>query len=47
MRLGATKRRKAGTNGEIRPSRDETADAVRSAIRAVRRKSLAPWRAAA
>jgi len=47
MRLGATKRRKAGTSGESRPWRDETAPAVQSAIRAVRRKSLAARIAAA
>jgi hypothetical protein len=47
MRLRATKRRKAGMNGETGPSRDETAPAVQSAIRAVRRKSLATRIAAA
>jgi hypothetical protein len=47
MRLGATKRQKAGMNGETGPSRDETAFAVQSAIRAVRRKSLATCIAAA
>jgi hypothetical protein len=41
MRLGATKWREAGMNGETRRWRDETAPAVRSSICAVRRKSLA------
>jgi hypothetical protein len=47
MRLRATKRQKAGANGEAGPLRDETLLAVQSAIRAVRRKSLATRRAAA
>jgi hypothetical protein len=47
VRLGATKRQKAGMNGETCLSRDQTAFAVQSAIRAVRRKSLAPRFAAA
>jgi hypothetical protein len=47
MRLRTTKRRKAGMNGEARPSRDETVLAVQSAIHALRRKSLAPRIAAA
>jgi hypothetical protein len=47
MRLGATKRRKAGTNGENRLRRDETPPAVRSPIHAVRRNPLAARLAAA
>jgi hypothetical protein len=47
MRLHATKRRKAGMNGEQASSRDETAPATQSAIRAVRRNSVAPRLAAA
>ena len=42
MRLRATKRRKAGMNGNNPPYGDETAPAVQSAIRALHRKSLAP-----
>jgi hypothetical protein len=47
MRLCATKRQKAGLNGETRLARDETGFAVQSAICAIRRNSLAPSRAAA
>jgi hypothetical protein len=42
LRLRATKRQKAGMNGESARSRDETGLAVQSAFRAIRRKSLAP-----
>jgi hypothetical protein len=47
VRLGATKRQKAGTGGASRAGRDETADATQSAIRAVRRNPLAARAAAA
>jgi hypothetical protein len=47
MRLSATKRRHAGMNGESPPRDDEIELAVRAAIRAFHRKSLAPWFAAA
>ena len=43
MRLWATKRRKTGMNGKNQPYGDETAPAVQSAIRALHRKSLAPY----
>jgi len=42
LRLGATKRQKAGMNGAARLRGDEIGLAVQSAFRAVRRKSLAP-----
>jgi hypothetical protein len=42
MHLSATKRRFAGMNGKEPPKDDEIELAVRSAIRAFHRKSLAP-----
>jgi 1,2-phenylacetyl-CoA epoxidase PaaB subunit len=47
MRLSATKRRHAGMNGENSLKDDEIELAVRSAIRAFHRKSLATSFAAA